>query len=197
MSGLPLVSCPSCGARASLDVLIGHAGARDALLALARLHPAMSSFALVALRYIGLFAPGKREMGLDRVATILAELADLIGSGRVERHGRQWPAPLDAWQTGMESMLANRERLTLPLRSHGYLMQIVVSAAERAEGAAEAKTEQTRAYAYTQDRTSAPAPVQVAVAFEQREKTPIPSAVAEQLAALGIARKPRSDHAAD
>lgn len=186
MSGLPIVQCASCGARASLDVVIGHAGARDALLALARLHPSMASFAGVALRYVGLHAPAKREMSFDRVAAVLAELAELVGSGRVERHGRSWPAPLDAWRSAMEEMLARRERLTLPLKGHGYLCSIVVGYAERAEAGAEQKTEEKRQYAYSSERaaSSAPQPVAAAVA-----KTPMPGKVAEQLAALGIGRK--------
>lgn len=196
MSGLPIVACPSCGARASLDVLLGHAGARDALLAIAQLHPAMKTLTSTALRYVGLFAPGKRELSFDRVAAILGELAGLIGSGRVERHGRSWPAPVDAWVDGMAQMLASRDRLALPLKSHGYLVAIVVGAAERAEGSAEQAVEQKRAYAYSSDRQpdgggARRAADHLSPAPAAPSKTPMPAAVGEQLAALGMRRKPK------
>jgi hypothetical protein len=97
VSGLPLVACPSCNARMSLDALVGHQGARDALLALAQVHPAQARLSLTALRYVGLFAPERQEMRFDRVASLLRELAEVIGTGRVERRGRTLPAPLDYW----------------------------------------------------------------------------------------------------
>lgn len=195
MSGLPIVACPSCGARASLDVLLGHAGARDALLSIAQLHPAMKALTSTALRYVGLFAPAKRELSFDRVAAILAELAALIGSGRVERSGRSWPAPVDAWVEGMAQMLATRDRLALPLKSHGYLVAIVVGAAERAEGGAEREVEQKRAYAYSAERNvsgARPAADHLSPAPVAPSKTPMPAAVGEQLAALGMRRKTSS-----
>lgn len=142
---LPVVTCPSCSATLSLDALLGHQGARDALLALANLHASNARLQMTALRYCGLFAPAKQVMRLDRIATLLEELGALFRAGRVEHRGRSWPAPLDYWITGMEDMLAKRDTLTLPLKSHGYLKTIVANYGDRAEAQAERSTEAQRA----------------------------------------------------
>lgn len=187
MSGLPLVACPSCNARMSLDALLGHQGARDAVLALATLHPSASRLATTTLRYIGLFAPAKREMGFDRVAGLLTELAELMKTGRVERRGRVWAAPLENWIAAMDEMLAKRERLTLPLKSHGYLLEILAGYADRAESGAEEKREAERRYAFSTER-QADGPVALgalvgggARASPPRQKTPPPPDIREKL----------------
>ena len=57
--------CPSCGATLSLDALIAHDAAREALAAAFKLSGQLGS-ALV--RYLALFRPESRELTMDRVA---------------------------------------------------------------------------------------------------------------------------------
>jgi len=88
--------------------------------------------------YLGLFrslgATPPRALAWNRAAKLLAELASPIADASVTRHGRLWPAPLEYWSAALEDVLAARDRLTLPLRSHGYLYQVVVAIAAKAEG---------------------------------------------------------------
>lgn len=173
MSGLPTVCCPACNARMSLDVVMGHQGARDALLALAELHPAMATLASAAVRYVGLFAPAKQVMRFDAVACRLNELAALIAPGRIEDRGRAWVTPVSYWVDAMEHMLATRDNLQLPLSGHNYLKRIVVGIADRAEGRSEEARETTRRNPYSVDRQSGGfAQVGKAITGEARPREP-------------------------
>ncbi|MEW5905128.1 MAG: hypothetical protein AB1722_12395 [Pseudomonadota bacterium] len=135
------LSCPACGAVASLDVLLGHEGAREAVMTALAL-PAPLGKLLV--QYIGLFRPAQRNLSLDRVASLLGELLTMIDKGEIERGGRMWSAPQDAWAAALTEMLAKRDTLTLPLKSHGYLLTIIAGYSDKAEARKEAQTEAQR-----------------------------------------------------
>lgn len=134
--------CPSCGSVNSLDSLIGHDGARAALAELAALSGPLAG---AVIRYLGLFRPEKRQLSLDRVASLLAELNPMILEARITRSGRAYAAPRDVWVAAIDSILASRDRLTLPLKSHGYLLEIIIGQIHKAEMAAESKRENSRA----------------------------------------------------
>ena len=59
------LSCPACGATASLDVLIGHEGARDAVVVSLTLYGPLGKLLVQSL---GLFRPPSRNLSMDRVA---------------------------------------------------------------------------------------------------------------------------------
>lgn len=143
------LSCPSCGALMSLDVLITNDGAREAVMAALAL-PAPLGKLLV--QYVALFRPAQRQLSFDRLASILGELAPMIEAARVTRSARTWAAPIEYWKAAIEEMLAKRDKLTLPLKSHGYLLEIIAGYANKAEGATETKREQDRAYAYNREQ---------------------------------------------
>lgn len=151
----------------SLEVLLGHEGAREAVMTALAL-PAPLGKLLV--QYIALFRPAKRQLSFDRVARLLGELATMIEAGTVERSGRAWPAPQDYWRAALEDMLARRDRLTLPLTSHGYLLEILVGLSNRAEAKAETRRETERAYAHAGQRNTA-GPVRVT---ETAQRAPMP-----------------------
>lgn len=126
----------------SLDVVLQHEAARAALVdALSLSHP----IGRLLIQYLGLFKPHKRALTMDRVAGLLAELTPLIKAAQIERRGRVWAAPREAWAAAIESLLANRANLTLPLKSHGYLFEVLVGIANKGEAVAEAKQEAQRA----------------------------------------------------
>lgn len=135
------LNCPACGATASLDVLIGNDGAREAVMAALQI-PAPIGKLLV--QYVALFRPAQRQLSFDRVANILGELLPMIEAAKIERNGRTWPAPLDYWKAALEDMLAKRDKLTLPLKSHGYLLEVISGLANKAEGVQETKAEETK-----------------------------------------------------
>ena len=135
------LSCPACGASSSLDALIEHGAAREALAAAlcldARLGPLM-------VKYLALFRPAKTGLSMSRVATLLGELLPMIHAARIERNGSLYAAPRDAWISAVEDILARRDSLTLPLKSHGYLLGIIANQAGQAAARAEKASEQQR-----------------------------------------------------
>lgn len=118
--------CPSCGATLSLDALIAHDGAREALTVVFKLSGAVGA---AVIRYLALFRPETRELTMDRVAKVLSEIVPDLQAQRIARNGQVFEAPLDAWVWAIEQALQARDhgRLTLPLKSHGWLYEVISS----------------------------------------------------------------------
>lgn len=133
------LTCPACGAVTSLDAMIGNEAARSVLVQ--ALEQTQTGKRLI--RYIALFRPAQRQLSWERVANLLGELLDMIKAGKVERHGRLWAAPEASWISALDEMLAKRDagKLTLPLKNHGYLLEIITGQANKAEAAAETRKE--------------------------------------------------------
>jgi len=145
------LSCPACGSLSSLDALLGNEGAREAVMA-ALAFPAPLGKLMV--QYLGLFRPAQRQLSFDRVANLLNELLPMILEAKIERSGRIWSAPQEYWKSAIEDMLSKRDNLSLPLKSHGYLLTIIESYSNKAEVKAETQTEARRS-GHTQVGTSA------------------------------------------
>lgn len=96
------------------------------------------------MTYIGLFRPPQRALTWDRVEKILTELLEPIQAAQVTRNGISRPAPLEYWKEAIDQVLTNRAKLTLPLKSHGYLFEIVANQSGRQAGAQERQVEATR-----------------------------------------------------
>lgn len=137
------LTCPACGSTASLDALIGHEAARSILVRALEQTPVGKRL----VRYIALFRPAQRQLSWDRAASLLGELLDMFKAGKVERHGRLWAAPEAAWLAALDEILARRDegKLTLPLKSHGYLLEIITGQANKAEARAEQADHERRA----------------------------------------------------
>ncbi len=116
--------CPNCGAVASLDLLLTNDDARNAIAALAAIS---GELAKTTIRYCGLFRPAKSQLSFARLAALLNQLLPDIKAQRIERDGKVYEAPLEAWLHAMQVMLTYRDnhQLKLPLKSHGYLYEII------------------------------------------------------------------------
>ena len=116
--------CPCCGATASLEVLITHDEARSLMVALAGIS---DELAKAALRYLGLFRPGERDLSWARAAKLLGELVPLIQAGEITRKRQSYPAPREAWIWAFNRVIEARDsgKLTPPLTSHGFLLEIL------------------------------------------------------------------------
>lgn len=77
-------TCPACGAVASLDVLLGNDGAREAVMAALEI-PAPLGKMLV--QYLGLFRPANRNLSFDRVANILEAHTEAKRGGQTQIGG--------------------------------------------------------------------------------------------------------------
>ena len=135
------MTCQACGAVISLDAALGHDGAREAVQIALQL-PAPLGKLLV--QYVGMFRPARRQLSMDRLASLLGELLQMIDSSKVERGGRIYAAPIPYWQQALEETLAKRDSLTLPLKTHGYLITIIAGFAEKNESKQEAKAKERK-----------------------------------------------------
>ena len=116
--------CPNCGAANSLDSLVSDAEAAEVLKMLLELD---ADIGKAAIRYIGLFRPGKSQLSWGRTAKLLNELLPMIKAQEAVRDGVCFPAPTEAWIHGFNETVNARDqgRLKTPLKSHGYLYEIL------------------------------------------------------------------------
>ncbi|OFJ46409.1 hypothetical protein BA896_021895 [Janthinobacterium lividum] len=135
------MACPACGAEFTLDVLIAHDGAREALVEAMGLNLSLGKR---LVQYLSLFRPAKRQLTMDRVASLLKEVSPSIKAARITRNGRDWVIPQESWAWALEEIVAKKDKLTLPLKSHGYLFEMLIAAADKLEGRAEAASENQR-----------------------------------------------------
>ncbi|WP_127302371.1 hypothetical protein [Neisseria meningitidis] len=118
------IKCPNCGAVHSLDSLINDAEASAVLRAVLEMDAELGK---AAIRYIGLFRPAKSQLSWARTSKLLNELLPMIKAQEAARDGVCFPAPAEAWIHGFNETVNARDqgRLKLPLKSHGYLLEIV------------------------------------------------------------------------
>ena len=116
--------CPTCGTTVSLDALVAHEAAREALMVVFALSGPLGS---AIVRYLGLFRPATRELTMDRVARLLGQLLPDVQAQRIERNGQTHPAPPEAWIWAIAQALDARDagRLKLPMTSHGWLYEVI------------------------------------------------------------------------
>lgn len=137
------LSCPACNAETSLEVLVAReADARAVAAFLERSLPLGEAL----VRYIALFRPAKRRLGLARMVALIEEIMPDIERHAIDRKGREWRAEPRAWRHAFETVLAARDKgtLSLPLTSHGYLYEVLCALAEKAEAAVESQREAER-----------------------------------------------------
>jgi hypothetical protein len=130
--------CPCCGATLSIEALLQDGDARAAVQAALSLPGQLGG---LILRYIALFRSESRALSWNRVAKLLTELNDQVSAREVSRGGIVYTAPLELWQAAIEEMLTKRDKLQLPLKTHGYLFEVIAGMAGKAAGTAERKRE--------------------------------------------------------
>jgi len=126
--------CPSCGFYGPPDAYMADVAASRALL-LALSAPA--PLAQQVQQYLRLFRPAQRALSSSRAATILEDLLPMILEAKITWRGVWYPAPVEYWRQAMDEMIVGRDRLTLPLKSHGYLLAIIAGYAAKADSANE------------------------------------------------------------
>lgn len=132
-----LLTCPCCAARFSIEAtLMDEAARRSVATALAL----PSGLGEALLRYVSLFRPAKRSLSWDRAAKLLEELLAYIRAGHIERHRVRYSLTEAIWAEALAQLLGRREKLNLPLTTHGYLMEILIDLASRAQERKEASS---------------------------------------------------------
>lgn len=102
----------------------------------------------VFVRYMRLFNPPGRKGTISKTVRLLTELEQPIRDCRVSRRGNDYVAPVELWRDAMEDIVERARQpgstLTLPLKSHGYLFEVVAGKCEQAAAKAEKRSEQGR-----------------------------------------------------
>lgn len=145
--------CTSCGYKQPIQAGLENAKAKQAMASCLKIAPKLADDILM---YLEMFSPGERSIRADKLANLFNELREVFSSAQVERNGIVYVAPLATWKLGLESVIANRSNLSLPLKTHGYLFQTVANLANSAAGKAEAKREQQRQHAPEGNRSGEP-----------------------------------------
>jgi hypothetical protein len=134
--------CPCCQAEFPLEAAMNDVAARKAVVQAFKFTP----FGDLLLAYIGLFKPAQRALSMQRLTKMLDELLVDIKAAQITRNSHSYAAPQAYWQQAIEQMLLSRDKLSLPLKSHGYLYEIIISYSNKADAVAEKKSEQGRKY---------------------------------------------------
>lgn len=137
------VKCPACNASFALEAALAVDAGRSALVVALEMLPAPLGRLLVS--YLGMFRAGGRALNFDRVERLLAEIKPMLESLTVMRNGVTRPCPHAVLEQALLRMIEQRDtgKLQLPLKSHGYLLEIVFGLADQADAKIERKTEAT------------------------------------------------------
>ncbi|MDI1279261.1 hypothetical protein [Methylobacter sp.] len=96
------------------------------------------------LRYLELFKPLKQELRWSRRLVLTQELMPMIKAAQVKRNGITYAAPLPVWEAEMLKLAARPASVSLPLKSNGYLLAVLVSRGEQNAAKLELDIEQRR-----------------------------------------------------
>ena len=134
------ITCPCCYGQFELEAALNVDAARSALVTALRM-PA--PLATLIGNYLGCFRSRSRALTPDRAERLLVELLPMLEGEYVVREGLRRDCPVSLWQQALEEMQEARSqgKLTLPLKSHGYLLQIAAGLAEKAGAKVERERE--------------------------------------------------------
>jgi len=137
-----LATCPHCAFQAEIEAFFTDDDGKRLAAILADVPPECGR---AVLAYLRLFKPPKTGLRAARAVKLAREVATLVTAGTVckdERSGIRRPATPAMWAAGIEQMLAQRDRMSLPLESHGYLRAVVYGIADSADAVAERAAEE-------------------------------------------------------
>lgn len=137
------LGCPVCGAELTVEQIFLDGEVRQAFAQLAAVSVPIGAR---ILSYLTLFKPPKNQHSIVRKTKLILQLLPDLQRQLITVAGRDWHAPLAAWQIAIDQMLAARDqgKLTLPLTSHGYLYSVLRGMADKVEASDERATHQQR-----------------------------------------------------
>ncbi len=134
-------TCPACGCTFDLEAGVNDADARRFADLVAGIHPMVAK---PLIQYLALFRPEKTGLRWSRMLSLAQEIEPMIRDARITRNGTTYAAPREAWAAALTHLADRPKGLRLPLKSHGYLLEILASGAEKVAAKAEAQTEERR-----------------------------------------------------
>lgn len=133
------ITCPNCALTFPIIAGANDADARKLAAVMGELPPIVSR---PLLDYLQLFKPAKGGLRWARALAITQDLAPEIIAHQVKRDGRTLTATAELWAESLRQMADKRDKLTLPLKSNGYLREIVFGLADKAAAEAERSHEE-------------------------------------------------------
>lgn len=119
------LTCPCCSEQFPFEAGLADAEGKQ----LAALFADMpTKLATAVLSYLRLFSPAKRSLRMSKASRLVSDLKQLVEAGSVTRDARTSDARRATpalWVAGIEQVIAQREKLTLPLENHHYLRVVV------------------------------------------------------------------------
>lgn len=160
------LTCPCCGSRFPIEAALADDDGKRLAALFAVMEPALGR---AVLRYLRFFKPAKQALRNARAVIVVESLLALVNPGTVcrdERGGVRRPATQTMWADGIDAMLADPEKLTLPLANHNYLRAIVYGIADKADATAERAHETALRNG---DRTAPSAPIDSSARLKRLE----------------------------
>ena len=119
------LQCPCCDAQFNIEEGFTSFEGKQLAALFASLEPVLGK---AILYYLRLFNPAKRGLKTAKAIKLVEDLIALVKAGTVTRDARTSEtkqADSKMWVAGIEQMLEQRDKLTLPLNNHNYLRAIV------------------------------------------------------------------------
>jgi hypothetical protein len=171
-------TCPACGSAFDLDAAVSDADARRFADLVAGLDPRVAK---PLIGYLALFRPPKIGMRWSRMLTLAQEIEPMIREARVRRNGIVYPCPNESWAAALGYLADRPKAVLLPLKSHGYLLEMLASQAEKQAARDESAVEAQRRVGRT-GAHSEPAPLAEAFA-PKRDYVVVDTSVRERIGA--------------
>ncbi|GHD63767.1 hypothetical protein [Jeongeupia chitinilytica] len=139
------LTCPCCGAMSGLEAyLLTEAQGRAVTAALAMPRPVR----LAVVGYMRLFNVQGRKATASKTARLIGELAEIIPTNQIKRAGNVYVITSELWRDAMDDVVERARQpgstLRLPLKTHGYLYEVVAGKAEQLAARVESQREAAR-----------------------------------------------------
>lgn len=131
--------CWHCGATGDLTAFAAGERSREALKLALKLPREVQ---VELMGYFALFepGPGKRSVPDETAARLMATLVELAGAGTVKwKQGAERACPPRLWAEALRIVIAAKDSIELPLKSHGYLTSVAYKLASKAEAKSESR----------------------------------------------------------
>lgn len=175
--------CPCCGSINSLEAWLSTQAQGEAIVAALKSHPAL---ALALTSYMRLHTTPGRKPTITKTARLLTELTAQVGSNQVKRGHNLYQTTPELWRECMEEVVERARMsgstLSLPLKGHGYLYQVVAGKCEQLAAAVESRREASR----STGGDLIPAGMVVANNPQQKAREPPPDKVAGRQALANL-----------
>jgi hypothetical protein len=135
-------ACSACGSKTPFEIAIQHEGASRVVT---RCLHALGDFGHGLLAYAALFRPKKKRLTWEKLYRVIDEVLIMRDAGVITRDGETIAVTEAIWIESFAACVdAAAKSLTLPLDSHGYLLEIIARKGKTIAAANERAVESVR-----------------------------------------------------